>query len=210
MTKKILMCVMVLAISITLVVGATTAYFSDKETNNGNTFTAGTLDLTIDGKSENKVLFEVDRIIPKNESYKGYTLKNIGNVDGYLNITKTTVVQDENGLTDPEKEAGDLTDNKGELGKFLQLYLYIDNDKDGYFSIGDEKIYRGTFNNMPRSFTFNKPIKAGKDIVIRSGVGFYENSNDNIAQSDKLTYGIEYVLSQNKVETAVTTVAPSV
>lgn len=207
MTKKILMCVMVLAISITMVVGATTAYFSDKETNNGNTFTAGTLDLLINGENDNLVLYNVEKMVPDNEGYKSYTLKNTGNVDGYLNITKITVTEKENGLTEPEWEAGDRTPNEGELGRFLRLFLYIDNDSEqnnGY-SIGDEIIYDGRLNVIEPSYTFNRLIKAGEEIVIRCNVGFYEHADVNMAQSDQLTFGIEYALSQKPVNTTVPT-----
>ena len=48
---------MVIALAATLVAGATTAYFSDVERSFGNTFTAGSLDLKIDGKDCNVVKF---------------------------------------------------------------------------------------------------------------------------------------------------------
>lgn len=201
MTKRILMSVTILALTITMVVGATTAYFSDKETNNGNTVTAGTLDLLIDNSNSNKVLFNIEKMVPDNETYRSYTLKNNGNVSGFLNITKATVTQFENGLTEPEIEAGDDSEDVGELGKFLQLHLYVDKDKDGYFSTGDELIYRGTFDNMPTEFIINRKLNAGEEIAVRSGVGFYEmkDLDENIAQSDKLVYDLEFVLSQKKL-----------
>ena len=46
--KKILLSVSVIAVVAAVVIGVTTAFFSDTETSTGNTFTAGSLDLTID------------------------------------------------------------------------------------------------------------------------------------------------------------------
>lgn len=46
--KKIIMSLSVLAVAAAVVVGATTAFFSDTETSTGNTFTAGSIDLKVD------------------------------------------------------------------------------------------------------------------------------------------------------------------
>jgi predicted ribosomally synthesized peptide with SipW-like signal peptide len=46
--KKILLSVAVIAVVAAVVVGVTTAFFSDTETSTGNTFTAGSLDLKVD------------------------------------------------------------------------------------------------------------------------------------------------------------------
>ncbi len=46
--KKILVSVSIIAAVAAVVVGATTAFFSDTETSSGNTFTAGSLDLKVD------------------------------------------------------------------------------------------------------------------------------------------------------------------
>lgn len=47
-----------------IVVGATGAFFSDTETSSGNTFAAGTLDLTVDGGSWTSPAFIVDDALP--------------------------------------------------------------------------------------------------------------------------------------------------
>ncbi len=49
--KKILTSLSVVAVIAVVVIGATTAFFSDTETSSGNTFTAGALDLKIDNDS---------------------------------------------------------------------------------------------------------------------------------------------------------------
>ncbi len=49
--KKILISVSIIAGVAAIVVGATTAFFSDTETSTGNTFTAGAIDLTVDSQA---------------------------------------------------------------------------------------------------------------------------------------------------------------
>ena len=49
--KKIILSLSVIAVAAAVVVGATTAFFSDTETSTGNTFTAGSIDLKIDNSA---------------------------------------------------------------------------------------------------------------------------------------------------------------
>jgi len=48
MTKKIIISLSIIGLVAAIVVGGTIAYFSDTETSTGNTFTAGSIDLTVD------------------------------------------------------------------------------------------------------------------------------------------------------------------
>jgi len=48
MSKKILISLSIIGIVSAIVIGATTAFFSDTETSSGNTFTAGSIDLKVD------------------------------------------------------------------------------------------------------------------------------------------------------------------
>ncbi len=52
MNKRVLMSVLAIAITLVLVGGATFTYFQDTETSTGNTFTAGTLDLKMQGGTQ--------------------------------------------------------------------------------------------------------------------------------------------------------------
>ena len=48
MSKRILISLSIIGVVAAIVIGATTAYFSDTETSSGNTFTAGAIDLKVD------------------------------------------------------------------------------------------------------------------------------------------------------------------
>ena len=50
MNKKIILSLSVIGVVAAIAVGGTIAYFSDTETSVGNTFTAGTIDISLDPK----------------------------------------------------------------------------------------------------------------------------------------------------------------
>lgn len=198
MKKRILLSIMVMAMTAVMIAGTTTAYFSDVETSNGNTFTAGKLDLQIDGGDANVVKFTVGNMKPGDQPTANYRFTNIGTIDGYLDISKVTVKNFENDLTEPEISAGDTTPDVGELGSLLNIRLYFDNDKDGYISDGDTMIFDGKLDDMPASLDTNKLIPAGGsiDIIGNAVIDWWSSSSDNLAQSDTVTLDLEFTLSQ--------------
>lgn len=203
MKTRILLSVMVIALTAILIGGASTAYFYDVETNYGNTFTAGKLDLQIDDGDVNVVKFNSTNMKPGDQPTAKYKFSNIGTINGYLNITKAVVTDYENDLTEPEIEAGDTTADVGELSQFLNLRLYLDNDGDGYISTGDEMIFNGKLCDLPDHVTFNKLIPAGGSVYILSNavIDWWSSANDNLAQSDTCTFDLEFTLSQVQVQT---------
>ena len=92
--KQLLWCAALIFVLSLVVVGTvsaltTGAWFYDYETSNGNSFTAGSLDLKIDGEDTNVVKFEIDNMVPDSGLTKTYVLKNDGTIDGYLDISDT-------------------------------------------------------------------------------------------------------------------------
>ncbi len=49
--KKILISLSIVGAVAAIAIGATTAYFSDTETSTGNTFSAGTIDIAVNGQN---------------------------------------------------------------------------------------------------------------------------------------------------------------
>lgn len=199
MKIKIFASVLVICIALGVILGATSAYFSDTETSTGNTFTAGTLDLKIDGLDTNVVKFTQTNMYPDNQPTGSYLLKNAGTLGGYLNITGISFNNLENGILEPEAAAGDTSADVGELGSLLGLSLYFDNDKDGYFSTGDVRIYDGMINNLPASITLNKQLAAGSDVKIMAVVNWWTTPNDNLAQSDSVAVDFTFSLTQKAI-----------
>jgi predicted ribosomally synthesized peptide with SipW-like signal peptide len=185
---------------VALAVGwGTYSQFSDTETS-VTTFSAGSLDLTINDQNGVPVTFIWNNLRPKNQPHYSLTLKNIGTIPGYLDISNIVVVSGENGLTEPEIEAGDTTNDTGELDDVLYIRLFLDYDHNGWISDGDKKIYEGLVKDLPSSFmNINEPVPAngGVDFVVEL-YDWWEHGNvDNQAQTDTLEITFTFLLSQN-------------
>ena len=117
--------------------------------------------------------------------------------DGYACLLGHNIVDDENGQTDPEIKAGDITPALGELSQFIKIFAWVD-DGDGLYNIGDQII------TGPNSL-FSTPIGvinllasqtkyiglawcAGTQTVDGQGVINCDGSTmGDIAQTDKMT-----------------------
>jgi len=139
--------IMPLAVSITLILIAsvfasagTMAIFSDTETSNGNTFTAGILDLKVDDADSPVVPWSMGLMEPGQTYFTGFkTLKNVGNVDGNLTVTITNLICNENGLEEPEIAAGDVADNQWDPDGFSQ--------DGGYGELWDQVLFSFVIDN---------------------------------------------------------------
>jgi predicted ribosomally synthesized peptide with SipW-like signal peptide len=124
---------LILGLIVVLAIGATGAFaqFTDTETSTDNSFEAGTMDLTVNG--ENGTLsfkFSLaDQTLAPGSYYDAGTVevKNIGTVPGRVGLKILNPYSDENGLWEPEIEAGDLDGQEMEFGS------YDVNDGDGEF-----------------------------------------------------------------------------
>ena len=152
--KQILTAVMVIGIMAMLAGTGTFAYFVDAEASIGDTATAGTLDLKIDGGDINVVMFDetVERV---DSGYNEIILKNEGSIDGYLDITCTGVVDEENGLVDWENWLDDET--SGELAEGLNIKVYIN---------GELK-YDGPVKNIAGGELSDYPLDSGEEMTFR-------------------------------------------
>lgn len=203
--KKILASVFTIALVITVVSSATIANFFDTETSTGNTFTAGTLDLKLDGGDENVVKFNITNMQPGNQPHRTYNLANVGSINGFLDIENIVVTSFENGCVEPEIEAGDITcdnpgDGQGELQDVLNLRLFVDYGKDGWISDGDRVFFNGKMSELPTSFDLNEPLNAGADFNIVALVDWWSTPNDNLAQSDSVTLDMTFELGQTAAQ----------
>jgi len=129
-----------------VVVGATTAYFSDVETSTGNTFTAGTIDLTVDSNcTYNGVqsgecgvwsLKDLDATADKFFNFTDVKPGDYGentvslhveNNEAYACFNVSPLVNNDNGCTEPEG----LVDTtcgagEGELAQNVQFFAWDD------------------------------------------------------------------------------------
>ncbi|MCD6241511.1 hypothetical protein J7K27_08405 [Candidatus Bathyarchaeota archaeon] len=198
MNKKILFGILAIGL-ISLVVGwGTYSQFSDTETTT-TTFTAGSLDLTINDKNGETVTFTYTNLRPGNQPHYSLRLNNIGTIKGYLDISNIVVVSLENDLTEPEIEAGDNSTDEGELDDVLNLRMWLDYDHNGWISAGDNVFFNGLVKDLPSSFELNEPIEAGGgvDFIVELYDWWTHGGVDNQAQTDSLEITFTFMLSQN-------------
>lgn len=198
--KSILISLILIVTVATTAVGATQAYFSDVETSRGNTFAASSLDLTIDGVNTNVVKFTRTGLMPGSQPTGSWTLANAGSINGFLDIQNITVVSGENGLIEPEAEAGDTTNDVGELQNVLNVRLYFDVDKNNSYSTGDVMFYNGKVGAIPSSFELDRPIAAGSDVKINAVFDWWTTADDNQAMTDTFELGIDFELGQTAAQ----------
>ena len=227
MNKKLLLSLSVLGIVAVIAVGATVAYFSDKQTSTGNSFTAGTIDLKVgdanveyNGSSTvgfamtdiiSEKFFNFDDVKPGDYGKDTIKLK-IDSNPAWACAEISNVQSDENGLTNPETKIGD-TETKGELDEELYITFYKDNNCDGIKDGDDATIVPWTlFANVGKfaiADSLHGPaLEAGKEIcvskmwcfgAVNTETGACDGSQvGNKSQSDKLTADISFEAIQSR------------
>ncbi len=196
--KKIVFSLAIIAAVGAVVVGATTAYFSDTETSTGNTFAAGTLNLTVDGNDgANTLKFTVTDANPGASGSDTYTLVNAGTIDGVLDIEAISVTDYENDCVSAESDAGDVTcgdpgAGEGELSANLNIDAFWDIDGDGVFDVGDGDNYieQDTLDNWAANYEEDVALDSGDTTYIT-----FEWSVDGAVGNDIQTDSLELDLS---------------
>jgi spore coat-associated protein N len=87
----------------------TWAYFTDNETSQNNTITAGTLDLQVGADDPCTEAINIgDQLQPGDSGNAAdWAITNKGNISGTLKITISAITNYENTRTEPEQAAGD-------------------------------------------------------------------------------------------------------
>lgn len=188
--KKILLSVATVGVVGALAAGATSAWFSDTETSTGNTFTAGTLDLAVNGQNTGIIPVVVGNIAPGWTKDITYTVKNAGSISGKLSLVSGTVVNTE-GLN-PESETN--TEGDGELGANITVTATVDSVTHNL----------GVLNNLQNANTVITDLNAGveKTIVLHLAL---PTSVTNEVQGDNVVADFTLSLDQTQVYVDETT-----
>lgn len=117
--KKIAISLGIIGVVAAIVIGATTAYFSDTETSTGNTFTAGTLDLTLE--ESDGVPITLTNMAPGDSASGTITVQNsgTGSMAGKLYATSNYVESDGGDTSAPDGEGINMTED--EVAKMLLI-----------------------------------------------------------------------------------------
>ncbi|MFH1745258.1 MAG: SipW-dependent-type signal peptide-containing protein [bacterium] len=171
--KKILISVSIIAGVAAIVVGATTAFFSDTETSTGNTFTAGSIDLKVDNEchwsgGEECPWHEQGDMLAnwalndlKNSVHKFFYFTDLKpgdwgedtislhvyDNDAWGRIYLDGVTDSENDCTEPESvdevNCVEGTEQDGELDDYMQAMIWLDQGDIDGFQCSDKKIEEG-------------------------------------------------------------------
>lgn len=201
--KNILKSLFTIVVVSVLTGGATLAYFNDMETSNENTFTAGTLDLQLDGGDENIVKFTVENAFPAPAvSQKDmWRIKNAGTIDGYLNVKNIVVTGYENGCMSAEYDddtCANPGEGQGELQEVASFRMFVDRDCDQVMDTGtDLSIFGFTkMNALNTQYLFNEFVPAGEEMCVSASFQWLSSSSDNLAQGDSVRLNLSFNLSQ--------------
>ena len=181
--------------------GATVAYFSDTEKSSNNTFAAETLNLQVSDQDPLVDHFAVTDAQSGKSGSKVWALKNTGSVAGSLDVTFSSFVDDENTVWEPE---GNDDATSGELADALTLNVYIDENNSGAYNTGDTLIYNGLATGLmapdgEKLKNYAMPAGYGTDNDHPKNIRLewsVSAENDNILQSDKAGFDVEFELLQ--------------
>jgi predicted ribosomally synthesized peptide with SipW-like signal peptide len=157
--KKVLISLFIVGILALSIGWGTRSLFTDTETSSGNTFTAATLDLKVDGNDDpNVVYITLSNMKPGDDTgYYKWVLKNDGTLPGKVSVTFSLMTNDENGVNEPEQaaESQPYASPDGELGQYLKpgiepwnlppgVIILERNDQEGWFiAMVEEEIDTG-------------------------------------------------------------------
>lgn len=201
MLLRLIKSLLIISAVAALSVGATSAYFSDSIQVAGSTFTAGTLELNVDGGRSPSAFFNVTNMRPGSQSGGKWRMENVGSIKGYLDIESITVTNQENGCNGVETAAGDVTCGNpgaglGELQDVVNVRLFVDRDGDGWIGAGDTVFYNGLVKNLPSGIDLNEPINASANTHVTAIFDWWSTPSDNLAQSDSFVLDLTFELSQ--------------
>ncbi|PIY80492.1 MAG: hypothetical protein COY80_02635 [Candidatus Pacebacteria bacterium CG_4_10_14_0_8_um_filter_42_14] len=205
MNKKVLMglgAVVVLGAGVT---AASFALFSDVETSGSNTFTAGTLDMSVG--AANGTAFESFTIanIGANGVVSGgktWTITNSGSVPGNLTFQMNDLVNNDNGCNEPEAIVDTTCANpgpgEGELGAAITTTVLL-NKGAGNATVVSSNLATANQGAYATQWVANAgtvTIPAGGTVDVTLNWSTDSASYGNEIQSDGVSFGLQYDLLQ--------------
>jgi spore coat-associated protein N len=207
--KKIVGLSLAALLIIGIIGGATFAYFSDTESSTGNTLTAGTLDLKIDGGDIAVTTFNVSGVAPGDSGSGSSILTNAGSIAGELDITTSAITN--TGAASGSTEYGD---DSGDLGASAEIAMYLDIDQSGTWNTGDIGLMSdGTTYAFPTALDYDIINNYGSETWNEVVTTMAASASDNIVvnwqvptgagnsiQGDSVSFDITFILEQSAVD----------
>ncbi len=220
--KRILVSMLTIAIVAVVGFGVTRAFFSDTETSTGNTITAGSIDISVDDENP-WIASQKDEIADMKPSYVRWTrheVKNVGTNPAKLWKHIKDVSTDNNGWSEPECSDVNGTwtfpdacvnfepqKEKNNIDEFIEYDMYVDgvvsgesvNNWFGGTHTGGTMIISEadgiTVADIESLFVYLGEVAPGESIIVWQSYHMKDETG-NWAQTDKLTYTIEFYAEQ--------------
>jgi spore coat-associated protein N len=201
--KKIMGLTIAALLIIGIVGGGTYAYFSDTESSTGNTLSAATLDLKINGGDAAITTFDVSNVAPGDSGSANSTLRNAGSITGELDVATSAITNT------PYAGGGEFQDGTGDLGANAEIAMYIDIDMSGGPTAGDVGLKSdGTtydpsvaldYDVIDNYDTENWDAVANMATAVSYGYRVewrVDTSIGNAIQGDSVSFDVDFVLEQ--------------
>jgi len=210
--KKIFLSIFTIGIVSVMTGSSTWGYFEDTETSTGNSFSAGTLDLSLTSAP-----FSVGNIAPGNSDKQTQELTNSGTLNGKLKISLSTITNTEGTSSEFEPSPGSV----GELGGVATMSIFLDSDNSTSITSGDialtasgtqssstvtsvpsspnENDYFETINSYSGR-TWDSSLLSLNSKQTRNVIVYWKlpSTADNTTQGDSISFDMTFILEQNE------------
>ena len=210
-TKGILMSILMIGVVAMAAGAGTFAHFSDTETSTGNTFTAGTLDLKVNGSDTDTLTLSVSDIKPGMSGSNHVVLKNAGSIAGELDV-EVDATESTGDYPEPE-QVDDPDGDDALLDEEANFYLGLDPDD---FSLSDDEDNNGNIVDDDEVFLIDSEggtptiasdqIKDAAATLDPSGtINFIIEYNvpdtvNNCIQGDGVNFDVTFTLEQPEAD----------
>lgn len=215
--KKIIISLSIIGAVAAVAIGGTVAYFSDTETSTGNTFTAGTIDIAVNGSNPwtQTNQFTFSDMKPSQVEYSNFTVNNVGTnpVNVWKKVDVTVKGDEENGVNEPECVAyggtwvGGNNQNgvlgtdctgwdpnkvKNDLSQVITYDLSVKLKDLSQTVVWEQTLYNmdKTISQINGSGTFLGMIPSGWHMDVVESYHMKGQETGNEYQSDKMTFDI--------------------
>ena len=197
--NKIITSLLTIGVLSVVIIGGTMSFFSDTETSVNNTFTAGTIDIAVDGENPWQGTFDWEDIKPGREFEMSFEITNVG--ENPLKLWKIIkcMQYDDNGIIEPEQDWYDEF-NSGNPKNDLDSAIVYEMEVDGQIVISKEagitmaQIKNNYMGLVKLDIGITPPqygiLEVGDSVSVTQRY-FMKEDTGNWAQSDKMTFVIE-------------------
>lgn len=189
---KILKSLSVIAFAAAIAVGATNSYFFDAEKSEGNTFTAGTIDISVNSQNPWNETFVWEDAKPGNSKEIDLTVKNAGENPAKIWKMIKNVVTEENGVIEPEQEWYGAY-NGGSPKNDIDSAMLYGMEVDGNVVIDEAE--GKTVGDIKDSYMYLGMIEPDETMAIKQTYHLKYDTG-NWAQSDKMIFDMEILATQ--------------